>query len=73
MSVESDCWLIENPAHIKSIAKRWVIECVNVKGEVMELNIFNKLQKYFKNGDVDSLNYYFAQSLKLFSGNSDIG
>jgi len=53
--------------------ERWVIECVNVKGEVMEFNIFNKLEKYFENGDVDSLNYYFAQSFKLFSGNSDVG
>jgi hypothetical protein len=55
-------WLYSNKQ------QRWVIECVNVEGEIMELNIFHKLKKYFLNGDEDSLNYYFELSRGILTG-----
>lgn len=38
---------------------RWVISVKNKNGEETELNVFNKIEKRFLNGDEDSIKYYY--------------
>lgn len=38
---------------------RWVIQCTSLNGDVLELNVFHKIEMRFKNGREDSILYYF--------------
>ncbi len=49
--------------------KGWLIELIASDGTIARANIFSKIAKRFKNGQVDSLSYYYQMMKKGMSDN----
>lgn len=48
--------------------ERWVVSRRTFKGDNVDFNVFNKIEKRIENGMDDSIGYYFVVNKKIVSG-----
>ena len=47
---------------------RWVVACSAKNGDIIDVNVFNKLRKRIENGEEDSISYFFDNNKAIIEG-----
>jgi hypothetical protein len=66
---EAFCAIFMGSWHFSERQNRWVVQTRTVKGDPIEFNVFNKVEKRFVNGMEDSISHFLIGSANLVLAN----
>ena len=62
------CILFDGKWTYSEKQQRWVISCATFDKNQLDLNVFRKVENRFKNGEEDSISYFYLMNKEIVTG-----